>query len=306
MKIWQQEIDQQLMLSSCLIFFDDPVWKSVIQHTLSKKHSEFKWKCINAVDVSVDWINIELHNYSLFSEKVIWNILGAEKLSPSVLQFINDHAESIIKNEMTLIKLWVPHSFKKKLQFPKLVIDKVPFWENQLCVEWFMKEHHLNPKEFQSYWPWDQELSFLQHWQLIEMVSMQVVNKEECKNYFLRTSFENGKFELLDLFIKRNWKLFLENLKMCIDNFEFSEQLKLINLLRSQVSKIARYKEQENIELKSQNDKKLFQATKSWNNKDILKWLKLFSEWEIAAKAKQPLTYTIAQEYIARNGYPLL
>lgn len=296
MKIWQQTFNPQQLLSSLVIYYDDPAWMTILTKLSSNLFSGFKNKAILGSEVTADWFFEENQNLSLFSEKTHWNIVNAEKIPTTVFNKLCKESERIKHNQDTLMWFWFPINSKKKIEIPSFVIDKLPFWEVGSCVKWLMKVWNQNVEQLDKFWPWDQELTLSQHVQLLEMFSNKILEISELKEYFLKIYFEQDKFDLINFLDQKNWKKFWPELKLQLERFENTEKLRLIQLLRSHVFKMAKFKDNPQTIVKSNNDKKIYATSQKWQNREVLRLLKLFSDWEILAKSGDNFQYLIAQE----------
>ncbi len=90
---------------------------------------------------------------------------------------------------------------------------------------------------------------------------------------------------------------FWPSLKIQLDRADQIEKLRLVQLIRSHLFKLAKYKENPNAFTATANDKKIMSTTKQWQNRDILKLLRFFSDCEIAAKAGENLQYKISEQF---------
>jgi len=301
MKIWNENFDSTQLEKSLPIYTDDPVWVRVMQTLTQKKLHDYKRKVIQGNEITKDWLFVENQNMSLFSEKVHWNILNAEKISPTTWKFIEENISSIKNNTDSIFHFFFPLSSKKKLDLSSLVIDKVAFWEIDACVRWFFKIQELVAKDLEQYWPWDQELTLSEHFQLMQMYADKMIEIKDLKNYFVQQKFEQEKFELLTLLDQKKWSLFLNNIKYQLERYEKEDKLRLIQLIKSHVFKIAKIKEQLKPAPKSYSEKKIFTVAQQWQLRDVLYWLKLFSEWEILAKAGEKLDFPLVEEWLSKT-----
>lgn len=295
MKIWQNNFDLNQLFSSQIIYYDDPAWITILDKMSSTKFRGYKFKAIMGSEVSIDWFFEQTQNLSLFSEQIRWNILHAEKIPPSVFNKIAKEVEKLQMTTDTILWFWLPQNSKKKLNLKCLSIDKVPFWELKNCVKWLMKIWSLPPESLENVWPWDQELTLSQHLQLIEMVSSNLIEQDQVAEYFQQIYFDQEKFELISLLDQKQFKNFWTKLKSQLDRADQIEGLRLIQLLRSHTFKLAKYKENPNHFTATANDKKIMSTSKHWQNKDILKLLRFFSDCEIAAKAGENLLYKVSE-----------
>lgn len=287
-----------------VIFYDDPAWIKVSAKINLLNLSHYQKKSVSGQDLTIDWLFEESQNLSLFSEKKIWNVLNADKIPITQQNKILNQKDIFQKSQDIILWFWVPHgsknTFWKKLDIEILEIDKLPFWEEKQCIQWLMHIYQVNVKEAQPYWPWDSELSLSQHVQLLEMVSNRLISLNEVVNFFEQTSFERDKFLLLEKFEPKSLATFFTELRNYLERDDYAGQLITIQFIRSMVFKLLKMKDDPQFTSKSSFDKKLHSSSKLWVKKDLLKYLKLFLDWEMKLKAQSDIQYEWALEVLPK------
>lgn len=297
MKVWQSNFDSKLISFSSVIYYDDASWVKILDK-LSKKHFlDYKVKALMGPELTMDWFFEQTQNLSLFSEKSHWHILNAEKIPSTVFNKISKEVESLKNNQDSILWFWLPHNSKKKLNLNSMVIDKISYWEIKNCVKWIMNLWKLNYEQLETLWPWEQELTLSQHLQLVEMIGAGLIEGEDASFYFQQQSFEQEKFEIINLLDQKKWKDFIQSFKRQYDRGDHIESLRLVQFIKMHFLKMAKYKENPYALAISQTDKKILNTSKNWQNKEILKLLKTFSHLEILAKAGENPNFILMENF---------
>jgi hypothetical protein len=301
MKPWLELPKENQSCTSRVIFYDDPAWVKILEKMHEQQLSSFKRKSMLGQDVTYNWFFEETQNLSLFSEKNLWNVFQAEKIPAKHLAAMVSSPVNIKNLSDTLFWFWLPLGTKnnswKQISCETLSIDKVAFWEETQCVQWIMKLWNVFTKELISLWPLDQELTLSQHVQLVEMLSKGLLKNNDVKKYFEQTSFDKMKFVLLEHFEKKAMAQFFKCLKEQLEMSSSLEKLRLIQFIRSHVFKLVKFKDDDSLNAKSSFEKRIQNSSKNWPKKDLLKYLKLFLDWEIQLKANQDIQFDLGAEY---------
>lgn len=309
MKLWgnKDKLQENMNwgITHKVIYYDDPAWIKIVSKINDQLLSDYQKRTIPGQDVNSEWLFEELQNLSLFSEKKVWNILNAEKISTAQQNKILLQKDILKSPSDSILWFWVPynnkHAFWKKLEVELLEIDKLSYWEEKQCVQWLMAVYGINNiGQINNLWPWEQELTLSQHLQLIEMISSGLLELENASTFFEQVSFENEKFQLLDKFEFEDITSFFLSLKNYLEKDDYTGQLRTIQFLRSHIFKMLRMKDDAKYVPKSSFEKKIMISSQKWHKKDLSKYLKLFLDWEMKLKAQTDIQFDWALEYLPK------
>jgi hypothetical protein len=127
-----------------------------------------------------------------------------------------------------------------------------------------------------------------------------ITGEDEPIHYFQQVEFEQEKFAVISLLRSKTMERFSEfgkSSKIQIERESELEKLR-VSAINSGATflKMAKYKENPNAHLTTANDKRIMQTTKTWQNRDIMRLFRLFSDLEIVAKSGENLQYKIAEQ----------
>lgn len=267
----------------------DPYLEHIIFSHLPKK--EMSFSLYTGTDVTRDFLDEHLVNLSFFSSTDNIVVMNAETIPAQVIKYLQETSIDWSGRYLVLIFNKSNKSFlelsKEKSVFA-FDIEEPKFWEGTKLWQFCQKAlgvqlapditkvvlEHLE-HNFESFvWVINTIKTYYPDGNITAAELMGFIKKE-------RWDF----FELIDLFNNKPQTFFQEILKKEVD---YDWLRSLFAMMQNHLTKVLFPEELQKKGRLSKYDEALLRVSESWNRKDVLQYLKFFSECEILAKSSDP------------------
>lgn len=270
-----------------LYYINNPYTQMIVGKNIPSKDIVFNVYSGN--EVTRDLLETEFVNLSFFSNQNSLKVINGEQISENVLELFSEG--KILANEKSLVIFF---SKKTKLftELSKLEnveafeIEEARFWEGQKLWQFAQKSYHVTYSREVSHFI----LENLEHnlesfvWaiNLIQLhFSERPVVLNELKELLTKQRWDT--FDLMDLFYENPRTFFAELLKR--EDWDYEWFRSIFSFMQGHLQKVLNPEELAMKGKLNKYDQQILDLSKRINHKEMINYLRVFSELEIKSKA---------------------
>lgn len=273
-----------------LYYINNPYTQMIVGKNIPTKDIVFNVYSGN--EVTRDLLEIEFVNLSFFSNQNSLKVINGEQISENVLELFLDGKISATEKSLVIFfskktKLFTELSKLENVE--AFEIEEARFWEGQKLWQFVQKSYHVNYSREVSHFV----LENLEHnlesfvWaiNLIQLhFSERPVVLNELKELLTKQRWDT--FDLMDLFYENPRTFFAELLKR--EDWDYEWFRSIFSFMQGHLQKVLNPEELELKAKLNKYDQQILDLSKRVNSKEMLKYLKVFSELEIKSKSSHP------------------
>lgn len=265
----------------------DPYLEKVVSDTL--RENGFSFSLYTGTEITQDFIEKEFINLSFFSSTNHIKVMNSENISAENLNFL---LETPAQWSEQFLLLFFNKSSKAFIDFVKnekvmgFELLEPRHWDGATLWQFCQKVKKIKiPSDVSHFLLGAVEHNFESFFTAIDIIQLNFekdkINLEELKNLIKcdRWNF----FELADIFCINPKNFFSEVLKNVGGSYQWQQSL--FSFMQGHLVKILAPEEIQKKEKLSLYDQKMLQASKKFPKKEIIAYVKFFSELEILAKS---------------------